>query len=105
MFIIAMSFNMTKCKFMTVDKISDARNYTMNTSFGDFSILDTDQEIDLRVVFENYLKFINHVSQCIRKANRILNVIKHSFVIWIHVFIDYFTSIWLDSILTMLACM
>ena len=79
MFIIAMSFNMTKCKFMTVDKISDARNYTMNTSFGDFSILDTDQEIDLGVVSENYLKFTNHVSQCIHKANKILDVIKHSF--------------------------
>ena len=51
----------------------------MATSSGDFSIPVTDQEIDLRVVFKNNLKFINHVSQYVHKANRILGAIKYSF--------------------------
>ena len=67
------------CKFMTVGKISDVRHYTINISSGDFSIPVTDEEIDLRVVFENILKFANHVSQCVHKVSRILGVIKHSF--------------------------
>ena len=41
-----MSFNITKCKFMTVGKILDVGYYTMNTPSGDFSISVTDQEID-----------------------------------------------------------
>ena len=62
-------------------KVSDVRHYTMNinTSSGDFFIPVTDQDIDWEVVFENNLKFTNHVSQCVHKANRILSVIKHSF--------------------------
>ena len=50
-----MSFNITKFKFMTVDKISDVRHYTANKSCSDFFVSVTDQEIDLRVVFENDL--------------------------------------------------
>ena len=57
-----MFFHITKYKFIMVGQVSHARHYSMNTSFGDFSILVTDKEIDLGVVFENNLKFTNHVS-------------------------------------------
>ena len=58
-----MSFNITKCKFMTVGKISDDGHYTMNTSSGDFSNPVSDQEIDLGVVLKiARLKFTSHVS-------------------------------------------
>ena len=50
----------------------------MNTSSGEFSVTVTNQRSDVGVAFENNL-LINHVGQCVHKANRILNVIKHSF--------------------------
>ena len=74
-----MSFNNTKCRFMTVGRISNARHYTMDTYSGDFSIPITEEETDLGVVFNKNLKFTNHVSHCVRKANRILGIINHTF--------------------------
>ena len=81
-----MYFNVIKYKFRTVDKISDVRHYTVNTSSGDFSIPVTDQVIDLRV---DFIITLRTFSQCVCKANRILHVTKHSFVTWIHTFLDY----------------
>ena len=92
---------------MTVGKISDVRHYTMNTSFGEFLIPVTDQEIDLGVVFENNFKFTNHVSQRVCKVNRVLGGIKHSCcnldpqifrLLYISLFIPYLyyaSSVWI----------
>ena len=56
-----MSFNVIKYKFRTVGKISDVRHYTVNTSFGDFSIPwpVTDQVIDQGVDFIITLRLAN----------------------------------------------
>ena len=74
-------YNVTKCKFITVGKISDILDITVCihilviTPFQ----LAIDQETDLGVVFENSLKFANQASQSVCQANRIIGVIKKSF--------------------------
>ena len=77
-----MSLTLPSVNSWTWVKILDVRHYTVNKPSGDFSIPVTDQEADPGEFFENnLLKFANHVSQYVRKANNILaiGVIKHSF--------------------------
>jgi len=65
----------------------------MDTSSSEFSISVTDEESDLTVVFNNNLKFfpIMWVTVYVHKANRVLRVIKQTFIqLKSAYYIDYF---------------
>ena len=52
----------------------------MTENQGKHRIKDSDTERDLGVQFDKDLKFRNHISNCINKANRITGLVRRSFV-------------------------
>jgi hypothetical protein len=72
--------NISKCKVLTVGKndcLSHQYNVTVN---GNVSTLDSiSQEKDLGVFIDSSLQFDKHVQEAVKKANKILGVIKRTF--------------------------
>jgi len=79
-----LKFNADKCKVMHLGRSNKAYQYTMKSKTPDNveerKILDsTEVEKDLGVHVDNQLKFNQHAATAVKKANRILGVIKRAF--------------------------
>ena len=81
-----LNFNLHKCKAMSITKSTACNHdtadyYLRNQSFKTCStpILCCPKEIDLGVIFDTKLSFVNHINMSINKANRLLGIIKRSF--------------------------
>ena len=68
-------FNVDKCKCMRIGKGKNAQPYYMDKQQLDI----VKEEKDLGVIIDNRLKFHRHASAAIKKANKVLGLIKHSF--------------------------
>ena len=68
-------FNVDKCKCMRIGKENNAHTYHMNQQ----PLHNVKEEKDLGVIIDNRIKFHTHTSSAIKKANKILGLIKHTF--------------------------
>ena len=68
-------FNEEKCKSMRIGKTSNTISYYMN----EHELETIEEEKDLGIIIDNKLKFHTRTSAAIKKANRILGLIKRSF--------------------------
>ena len=75
-----LDFNISKCNVLHIGKRNPQCIYTMNAGGEEKEINSCDKEKDLGVFFDGLLTFDAHVHACIAKANRILGIIKRSFV-------------------------
>ena len=69
-------FNETKCKSLHIGKKNHCQPYKMNG----YTLEQVTEEKDLGIIIDNELKFHKHTAMAIKKANRILGLIKKSFV-------------------------
>ena len=72
-------FNASKCKVLHIGKQNPEIDYTMKSNDEDIVISKCAEEKDLGVVFDKNLSFDNHIENAIKKANRVLSVIKRTF--------------------------
>ena len=70
-----LKFNEDKCKVMHIGPHNPDLIYTMNNA----NLKACKFEKDLGVIIDEDLKFHNHVSEAVKKANKILGLIKHTF--------------------------
>ena len=71
-------FNAAKCKVMHFGYSNPKRTYEMNNV-----ILETsDHEKDLGVIIDDNLKFHVHTAAAIKKANRVLGMMKKAYTCW-----------------------
>ena len=74
-------FNILKCKFVQYGLVKFVFNYQMRDSKGNISsLLKDSEEKDLRIIFQENLKFDEQILESVGKANKILGLIKRSFV-------------------------
>ena len=74
-------FNILKCKFVQYGLVKFEFNYQMRDSKGNISSLTKDsEEKDLGIIFQENLKFDKQISERVGKANKVLGLIKRSFV-------------------------
>ena len=68
-------FNVEKCKVYSIGKDKNPQPYYMNEQPLDYA----KEERDLGVIADNRLKFHTHSPPAVKKANKVLGLIKHSF--------------------------
>ena len=74
-----LGFNASKCKVMHIGNSSREHNFVMQDEKA--VILEgVNEECDLGIWFDKHLKFSTHVRHVVEKANKILGLIKRSFV-------------------------
>ena len=73
---LQLPFNETKCKSLHIGKKNYCQTYKMNG----YTLEQVTEEKDLGIIIDNELKFHKHTAMAIKKANRILGLIKKSFV-------------------------
>ena len=74
-------FNANKCKVLLIGNNNPRFDYEMtDKNYNKVNIKVVDHEKDLGVIFQENLKFDLHISFVVNKANRILGLIKRSFV-------------------------
>ena len=74
-------FNANKCKVLHIGNNNPRFDYEMtDKNYNKVNIKVVDHEKDLGVIFQENLKFDLHISFVVNKANRILGLIKRSFV-------------------------
>lgn len=73
-------FNVLKCRYIQYGNVKFRHHYQMRDAKGVVSSLIKDtKEKNQGVTFQDDLKFDNHIVECVRKANKILGLIKRSF--------------------------
>ena len=72
-------FNVAKCKVLHIGQNNPNKEYTMNNNNGSAIIDSCENEKDLGVTFDCKLTFDAHVQNVIKKANRILGIIRRTF--------------------------
>lgn len=74
-------FNVLKCKYIQYGIVSFLFEYQMRDIQGNITSLMKDaKEKDLGVIFQENLKFDQHISNAVGRANKILGLIKRSFI-------------------------
>jgi len=74
-------FNLDKCKILRLGKCNVMRQYSTQDDSGQMTVLqDTVEEKDLGIWMDSSLKFSVHVAHAAAKANKILGLIRRSFV-------------------------
>ena len=73
-------FNVEKCKVMHIGKNNQNNNYYMKIGVESKLIITSTEEKDLGVIFDTTLSFDPHMENCINKANRMIGLIKRTFV-------------------------
>jgi len=68
-------FNYSKCTLLTIGRSSHTNNYLMDS----FYLENIEYAKDLGIIIDKHLKFHQHCSQAISKANRMLGIIAKSF--------------------------
>ncbi|MES9884076.1 MAG: reverse transcriptase domain-containing protein, partial [Sedimenticola sp.] len=74
-----LKFNRAKCKHMHLGKDQQFSKYYMKIGDVETTIQEVNEEKDLGVVMDKNLKFVSHIQTVVKKANRILGVIKRTF--------------------------
>ena len=100
-------FNLKKCKVMHLGINNPCWEYKMTNKCGKVvTIYEVEREKDLGIIFQNNLKFNEHINMAANKANKITGLIKRSFSFLdkptfltlykslIRSHVDYGTSIW-----------
>ena len=75
-----LKFNAAKCKVMHIGSGNGCRGYTMEECGQLVQLENTTEEKDLGIWFDNKLRFSTHIGNAVSKANKILGLIKRSFV-------------------------
>ena len=74
------NFNLHKCKVLSFGIQVSVRNiYSMSCTSEEHLLDGIEEENDLGVLFNSSLKFGNHISKIVHKANRLLGLIKRTF--------------------------
>lgn len=90
-----MELNTRKCKVMHIGRTNPKANYTMKDNTGSIQNLSTTElERDLGVLISSDLKFSAQVSKCEAQANKMLGVLKNTFMnrdpeIWKKLYMTY----------------
>ena len=71
-----LDFNVSKCKVLHIGSKNPENDYVMKTDAADIDIAKCTEEKDLGVIFDKKLSFDNHVETTIKKANKVLGVIR-----------------------------
>ena len=99
-------FNADKCKVMHFGCKNLSHEYTMDINNRNMPISKCVHEKDLGVIFDNRLKFDEHIQAAISKANKMLGIIRRAFAfmdkeIFLHLYkslvrphLEYGNSIW-----------
>lgn len=74
-------FNAEKCKCMHLGRNNPQFQYYMSDNDKSCNIENITQEKDLGVVFDNELKFNEHIAQKVKKANHALGMIRNTFTV------------------------
>lgn len=73
-------FNLNKCKVLHIGQNNPQYSYKMTDMKGTMIDLQcVDNEKDLGIIFQSNLKFDQHISMTVNKANKILGLIKRTF--------------------------
>lgn len=73
-------FNIQKCKVVSYGNNLEKHEYSMKDNINTTHTLKTDdEERDLGILFKSNLKFDEHISSLVNKANRIIGLIKRKF--------------------------
>ncbi len=75
-----MKFHPEKCKVLHIGKDQEAFPYKMTADGNPVELEYTTEEKDLGVLVDNTLAFEQHAESCITKANKILAIIRRSFM-------------------------
>ena len=73
-------FNTGKCKRMHIGKTNSKQEYTMTIENKETIIQECTEEKDLGVIIDNELKFDKHIQEAVKKASRVLGMIKRNFM-------------------------
>ena len=75
-------FHPEKCKLMTVSKGENhQRTYTLSDKNGNVTTLErVNEEKDLGVTFDARLSFESHISEKVNKANRMMGIIRRTYI-------------------------
>ena len=74
-----LGFNASKCKVMHIGNDNPKHSYFMTKGENASHICETNEEKDLGVTFDPSLKFDIHISNIVKKASKILGIIKRTF--------------------------
>ena len=94
------SLNIPKCKYLslgTSDGSPSGGSYTLTVDSDNIEIQKCSEERDLGVAFSSKFKFSKHINLSIMKANRMVGIIKHTFLTSPQQYFVYCTSALLDS--------
>ena len=72
-------FNTAKCKRMHIGKSNSKHEYTMNVNDKETIIEECTEEKDLGIIIDNELKFDRHIQEAVKKASKVLGMIKRNF--------------------------
>ena len=72
-------FNAAKCKRMHIGQNNQHHQYFMQENGMATTITEVTEEKDLGVTFSNDFKFSKHIVSAVKKANRVLGVVKRTF--------------------------
>ena len=103
-----LGFNAKKCKSMHIGRNNPEHKYTMLdvTTGVRTEIQQVVEEKDLGVTFQNDLKFNKHIATCVKKANRMIGIIRRAFTSldkgmfltlyksMIRPYLEYATAVW-----------
>ena len=75
-----MTFNVAKCKVLHIGKDNPLFEYEMmDTNANSHKLKTVESEKDLGVYIQNNLKFDQHISHSVNRANKLVGLIKHAF--------------------------
>ncbi len=101
-----MSLNQKKCKHMHIGTHDTGRRFTITTGNTVTELQKVEQETDLGLLIDNKLKFSDHTTKSVSKANRNLGLIARTFTyldkeMFLHLFkslvrphLEYATPVW-----------
>ena len=72
-------FNVDKCKVLHIGIRNPQMDYSMTNGNITFNIAKCESEKDLGVIFDSKLTFDNHIETIIKKANKMIGIIKRTF--------------------------
>ena len=74
-----LNFNTDKCVYMQIGKQKLLYDYYLSSDGENNKLKLVDEVKDLGILFDNELKFENHISDTINKANSIIGIIRRSY--------------------------
>ena len=73
-------FNTGKCKRMHIGRTNGKQEYTMTIDNKETIIEECTEEKDLGIIIDNELKFDRHIQEAVKKASKVLGMIKRNFI-------------------------